>query len=150
MKDFIVIHHSLTHDGKTVNWNAIRRYHVENRGWDDVGYHFGIEKIGDRYEILMGRMPHTQGAHTRELSMNTTGIGICCVGNFDLAPPPPELTDKLVELLRWLCHDYRISSGHVIGHCEVGEMVGLRWQDGQYKTCPGRQFDMGRLRSFLS
>lgn len=147
-KEWIIVHHSLTRDGSTVSWDAIRRYH-KSLGWDDIGYHYGVELVNDKYEILMGRMPNEKGAHTKELNMNSVGIGICCVGNFDLGPPPQEQMDKLIELVRWLQSDFHITKSHVLGHREVGALVGFDWTKGNYKSCPGKRFDMNKLRSYL-
>lgn len=145
MKHYIVIHHSLTADGKTVNWQAIRRYHVIERGWDDIGYHYGIEKVGDTYEILLGRLPDQHGAHCKELGMNTFGYGICLVGNFDEAPPPAEQVDIAVGLVRYLMRQDAISVDHVLGHGEVQKLAGY----DQVKSCPGKLFDMNKFRSYL-
>jgi N-acetyl-anhydromuramyl-L-alanine amidase AmpD len=81
--------------------------------------------------------------------MNYIGIGVVLVGNFDMAPPKAEQTDKLVELIRWLQKDYRISRSHVLGHREVGALAGYDWTEGQFKSCPGRYFDMNKLRGYL-
>lgn len=44
----VIIHHSLTRDGKTVDWNAIDKYHREVKGWKKVGYHCGVERINQQ------------------------------------------------------------------------------------------------------
>jgi hypothetical protein len=135
----IVLHHSATADGSTVSWNAIRRYHVQVRGWKDIGYHFGIEAVADpgggpeSYEILMGRLPDRVGAHC--LHRNADSLGVCCVGDFDAWPPPPAQWTKAVELTAWLCRRWNISTAFVHGHREFAR-----------KTCPGRLFDLERFR----
>lgn len=149
-KKYIILHHSLTADGSTVSWDAIRRYHVQERGWDDVGYHFGIEQIGDRYEILVGRMLTETGAHCKELAMNVVGLGICLVGNFDDAPPSGAQLVVLRKLVKSLQEVFGIQTSHVLGHREIGKLSGFDWTAGQYKSCPGRQFDLNAFRSRLS
>ena len=110
--DSIVLHHSLTKDGMTVSWNAIRNYHMHKLRWRDIGYHLGIEWIGRmhethrQYEILMGRMLNDTGAHCR--GMNTKSIGICFLGNFDLEKPPLEQWWKGVKLVRSLMEIFDI------------------------------------------
>ena len=143
----IVIHHSLSKDGNLSNWNAIRKYHTQTLGWDDVGYHWGIEKIGSSYEILMGRSMNKRGAHCIDLGMNRVGIGVCLIGNYDVAEPPGEAKTKLIELCLWLIDMYKISICDVLGHREVQALAGIREEDR--KTCPGRLFPLEQFRGAL-
>jgi hypothetical protein len=135
----IILHHSFTADSKTVSWGAIKKYHTKELGWADIGYHFGIELINDDYQILMGRMPGKYGAHCKEFAMNSTSIGVCFIGNFDVRTPNSMLWEKGLELVRWLKEIYQIPLEHIQGHKDYAT----------YKTCPGLLFDMDNFRSDL-
>jgi N-acetylmuramoyl-L-alanine amidase len=136
----IVIHHSATQDGKTVSWNAIRWYHVHTHGWRDIGYHAGVELIDTEYEILLGRMLTEPGAHCVDAGMNSKSIGICVVGNFDLAPPATKQLDLVVRLTRSLMDLLSIPTENVHRHSDFAK-----------KTCPGKLFPwaefIGRLHA---
>lgn len=136
--EIIVLHHSATQDGPTVSWGAIRRYHVEQRGWKDIGYHFGIELLHLDYEVVLGRMPTEPGAHC--LGWNFRSLGICCVGNFDAYGPDPGMWATALKLVRSLMGIYGIERARVIGHREAA-------QDG--RSCPGRLFDLEKFRGEL-
>lgn len=126
---FIIMHDSLTEDGQTVSWGAIRKYHVEVKGWADVGYTFGIELIGDRYEILSGRMLGQSGAHCP--GYNASGIGICLIGNFDLTEVPHEQWEVAIKLTAHLAKSFSIPEVNIMGHKEA--MLD--------RTCPHKNFD---------
>ena len=130
----IIIHHSLTKDSKTVSWNAIRKYH-KDLGWDDIGYHFGVELVGDNYEILLGRLMTEVGAHTK--GQNKSSIGICLVGNFDDTSPPKQQWDLAAKLVASLCEILYITSRSVYGHRKFAS----------YKSCPGRAFNIGKFKN---
>lgn len=138
----IVLHHSATKDSGTVSWNAIRRYHVNDCCWTDIGYHFGIERVDDTgspddsYEILMGRMPDVDGAHTA--GQNYQAIGICFVGDWDKEPPPDGQWKQGLKLVRWLCRQFNIPYSEIYGH-----------RDFANKTCPGTQFDVEKFKEEL-
>jgi N-acetyl-anhydromuramyl-L-alanine amidase AmpD len=134
----IIIHHSLTKDSDTVSWSAIRRFHLSN-GWSDIGYHFGIEKVNETYEVLMGRMPNKKGAHCKEQGMNSKSIGVCFVGNYDIEVPPPEVWTMGIRLVRWLMGEFEIKWQEVYGHTEFAT----------HKSCPGKMFDMDLFRAHL-
>lgn len=134
---YIILHHSLTKDSGTVSWNAIRRYHTKTLGWNAIGYHWGIERIGNHYEIIVGRMSDRVGAHVR--GMNANSIGICFIGNYDKDKVSDDMWAAGLRLVRWLQKIYKISTEDIRGHKEFAE-----------KTCPGKNFDLNLFRSNLT
>ncbi len=135
--DSIVIHHSLTKDGSTVSWGAIRKYHMDPAGpynMQDIGYHFGVELIGDHYEVLLGAMPNEEGAHCKDAGMNHKALGICVVGNFDVDQVPDGALSCLIKLVRWLMGKYGIPVPRVYRHSDFAK-----------KTCPGKLFPWARF-----
>lgn len=128
----IILHHSLTRDSATVSWGAIRDYHVRHNGWSDIGYHFGIERLRNQIEILMGRFPNRSGAHCR--GNNMASIGVCFVGNFDADPVPDDQWQMGVKLCQYLMKTFHIQTVH--GHCEINPQ----------KTCPGKLFNLNKFR----
>lgn len=139
----IIIHHSLTEDSQTVSWNAIRDYHINVCKWNDIGYHYGIELVGNQYDIFKGRMDDEDGAHC--LGFNADSIGICVVGNFDLLHPCIAQLELLKKLVRSLMTIYGIKHENVLGHRETYALRKVPVE----KTCPGSQFDMAAFRASL-
>ncbi|MCX8129790.1 MAG: peptidoglycan recognition protein family protein [Clostridia bacterium] len=130
----IIIHHSLTKDGKVVDWTAITKYHIEHNGWSNNGYHWGIERVGDKWVIQKGRAENVQGAHTKEQGMNVKSIGICVVGNYDIDDLPKQAFDLLVSLIKDINKRYK-KSFPIESHNKYAK----------YKTCPGKKFPLKKL-----
>jgi hypothetical protein len=138
----IIIHHSATKDAGTVSWNAIRRYHINECKWNDIGYHFGIEWVEDalhlgHFETLIGRMPDQDGAHTT--GHNSKAIGICLIGNLDEEPVPLGQWEEAKRLVRWLLKEFKLTTESVYGH-----------RDFAPKTCPGKKFNLTNFRRELT
>jgi len=142
----IIVHHSWTRDTPSLSLDAIRRYHVETNGWSDIGYHWVVELVQKRFEVIMGRPLTRTGAHAIELDMNHRAIGICLVGKFDNHVPPAGLLDKTEQLILWLQATYKIPGQNILGHRDVGMMAGYDWQQDQYKSCPGASFPLQEFK----
>ena len=71
----IVWHCSATKEGVDVSAATIRKWHVDGRGWRDIGYHYVIELDG---AIKQGRPLQQTGAHVS--GHNGDSVGICYVG----------------------------------------------------------------------
>ena len=139
-KTHIMIHHSATRDSETVSWGAIRRYHIETMGWKDIGYHLGVELVGDHYEVMLGRDLEANGAHCYQDGMNVKALGVCFVGNFDKVAPPSEMLVFAARKLRPIMKRLSIpaNSTNVVRH-------------GAYapKTCPGILFPFAAFIALL-
>lgn len=149
-REFIVLHHSLTKDGATVSWGAIEDYHRRVEGWRDIGYHYGVELVGDRFYVMLGRPENENAAACREAEMNARGVHVCFVGNYDELPPTLSMIEVAVRrVLLPVMHRHGITPERIIGHRDAGAMAGFDWHKGQYKTCPGRAFDLDLVRRLV-
>jgi N-acetyl-anhydromuramyl-L-alanine amidase AmpD len=50
-------------------------------------------------------------------------------------------------MIEWLMNLYDIPVENILGHREVGKLAGHDWRLGQFKTCPGKGFDMDKFRA---
>ncbi len=121
---YLIVHHTATARDLTTA-EAVRRYHVESREWDDIGYHYFIEADG---RLQKGRADNVRGAHCRADDMNGKSLGICLAGHFDLEPPTIGQMMALAALLKALMAKYEVSAENVLGHGEVS---------GASTSCPG-------------
>jgi len=133
----IIIHHSLTKDSGTVSWGAIRRWHVEHEGWEDIGYHTGIELVYTEYEMFMGRVWDKIGAHTR--GQNDKSLGFIFVGNYDLEPPPKKMLEVGARVIALWMRLFNIPRDNIYRHSDFAS----------YKSCPGTEFDLEELKKWL-
>lgn len=168
-KKYIVIHHSLTKDGNTVNWDAIRRYHMSWRldgesitaaeaqearaagktveaPWDDIGYNYGIENVNGKDQFLLGHSLYTPGTHAS--GFNTNGIGICVLGNFQKIAPPKdkfEMAALACQYMRKIWWDKLKINLQVIGHRETFVLL----KKPVHKDCPGSAWDLDLFRDLV-
>ena len=130
----MAIHHTETYaDKPAVRVRAIQAYHMDGRGWCDIGYHFLIGADGSIYE---GRPYALLGAHTG--GQNSGNVGISFVGCFHdkgcaAMPPtnPPEAMLKAAARLMGTLHALEgivLDADHVKGH---------RDHKGASTDCPG-------------
>ena len=73
--DTIVIHCSATPSNMDIGVDKIRKWHVDDNGWDDIGYHYVIRRDGT---LEIGRDEAMVGSHAR--AVNGTSIGVCLIG----------------------------------------------------------------------
>lgn len=124
-----IIHHSLTDDNKVLSdFKAIKNYHINVKGWNDIGYHDIFEYEKGKLVHRDGRKTWVNGAHT--LGQNTKSLGVCLVGNYDKDTPTQEQYNFIAETL---CKKYHKTCGYMpfYGHREYS-----------IKTCPGRNFSI--------
>jgi N-acetyl-anhydromuramyl-L-alanine amidase AmpD len=97
----------------------IRRWHMQENGWKDIGYHFVIDRNGD---IVEGRPIERAGAHVR--NHNANSIGICLIGGWGGATTD-QFEEHFTELQRqalWKLLDDltpKFPDARIRGHNEV-------------------------------
>ncbi|MFZ5942906.1 MAG: peptidoglycan recognition family protein [Bacillota bacterium] len=141
----IVIHHSASPRGfwrgekwVSVDGEMIRGWHVNERGWSDIGYHYVVLPDG---KVEVGRPLDKIGAHTRAGNRNFTAIGICLIGNFEYDSVGPEQLKGLVNLIKKLQRVYNIPVEKIETHKEI---------PGSNTQCPGRFFPREVLNKYLN
>ena len=70
----VILHCTATPADRALTVKEIRRWHVEGRGWADIGYHFVIHQDGT---IEKGRHIDKIGAHTWGNNYGSIGVAYC-------------------------------------------------------------------------
>ena len=101
--DKLIVHCSATREGQYISVDTIRDWHVNGRGWNDIGYHFYIDLDGN---IFKGRNIEKMGAHCK--GQNRYSIGVCYCGGVEKDGKTPKDTrnekqkESLLAVLRTL------------------------------------------------
>lgn len=127
---------------------GIYDFHVNGRGWNDIGYNVLIDKWGRLWEGRFGGLEKPViGAHA--LGVNDETFGISALGNYDTASAPQVMVDNIERFIAWKFGRHHVDpSGTatiggqrrhtVIGHRNVGQTA-----------CPGRYLyaKLGEIRA---
>ena len=125
MRDMIIIHCSDTTPKMDIGAKEIKHWHVNENGWDDIGYHLVIKRDGS-YE--QGRPFDINGAHA--FGFNHRSIGVCMVGGRNHSGGPEanftlDQYESLKYIVKYLKSLYPIEM--VLGHRDL---------PGVTKACP--------------
>ena len=75
-------------------------YHVNSRGWNDIGYNFLVDRYGRVFEGRYGGITRpVLGAHAGGFNTNSTGVAM--LGTFTSSRPPAAMLSALKRLLAW-------------------------------------------------
>lgn len=140
--EYIIVHHTATDIG---NAFLINRSHHDRGFWHGLGYHFLIDngtlgKGDGQIEASPRWIRQQDGAHCKAGGMNTKGIGIGLVGNFNEALPTPNQIKSLVYLTKTLEQGYSIRSSRILQHRQV---------PGARTDCPGNQFPWSNFQAYV-
>ena len=111
--------------------DEIRRWHTEERGWSDIGYHAIVHRDGS---VAHGRSDDRKGAHVA--GRNSTTIGVSLVGGRGGVANgkfEDNFTPEQDEALRKLIGEYKEK------HPKIETVSGHN--DYASKACPG--FNVG-------
>lgn len=120
---YIILHHAAA---ESCTADDIHSWHLDKK-WAGMGYNYFIRKDGT---IYTGREELQCGAHTEDY--NTSGMGICCEGNYMAETMPAAQKAALIELIK----DIRNRYGNlpIKGH-----------RDLNATSCPGNNFPMTEI-----
>jgi hypothetical protein len=117
----LTVHHTVTPNNDSMSMPArmrqIQNFHINSRGWCDIGYHFLIGQDGRVYQ---GRVENILGAHAA--GANTNNVGISFIGTFTSAAPSDAMMGAAARIMNAMSRTYGIAldRNKVQGHRQVG------------------------------
>lgn len=147
----LAIHHTMTAETSNGTFEGrlrqIQAFHIDTRGWCDIGYHFLVTTDGRVWE---GRPASVLGANVANNNSGTAGVsfvgcfqpGACGTANTE---PPPRMLEGAGKLLQILVRRWQIA-------VTTDSLKGHRDFPGASTACPGDSLyaHLGELRSVAS
>ena len=117
---------------------SIYAYHVQSRGWSDIGYNFLVDKFGRVWEGRYGGVDRpVVGAHT--LYYNEYSFAMSAIGNFETTRPRDVMLQAYGSLFAWKLSLHGVDAGstdQLVGSTHFQAINGHR--DAASTACPGR------------
>ncbi|GHJ41723.1 hypothetical protein Sm713_73320 [Streptomyces sp. TS71-3] len=128
---------------------SIEVHHIDDEGWDDIGYNFAVDHCGTIYEGRAGGATQpVRGAHTR--GFNAHSVGIAAIGTFGAGQPVPRpMIEAIAAIAAWKLPEnvsplgtVRLVASSNGGRYAKGATVDLNvisgHRDGDSTDCPGQ------------
>lgn len=139
-----VVHHTVSSNTYSADQvpamlRSIQAYHVQARGWSDIGYNFLVDRFGRIWEGRQGGVDkEIRGVHASEANGVSTGISV--IGNFDIAPVPSAVVNSVSALIAWKLAIHKVVVGETfkLGTTTLPNVIGHRDVPSAQTACPGR------------
>jgi len=135
---FGFVHHTVGANGYSAEdvpaiLRGIHSYHVEVRGWDDIGYNLLVDRFGTAYEGRAGGLEAAViGAHAG--GFNTESFGVSLMGDFSNVAPPREAIEGLARLLAW---KFDVHHADATGSMTTTSRGSTRYEEGRKVVLAG-------------
>jgi hypothetical protein len=93
---------------------SVRNYHRNEKKWQDIGYHFAIDRAGRVWQL---RSLAYEGQHVRY--NNEHNVGVVVLGNFDLQSMTQAQKDKIRSFGTLVRKQYNLSASRIYTHQEI-------------------------------
>jgi hypothetical protein len=138
-------------------------YHVRSNGWNDIGYHFLVDKCGTVFEGRAGGIDKpVLGAHTYGFNTGTSSISV--LGDYGETTANTAVRESVAKVAAWKLGLYGIDpTGTVVltagadnGTYMAGQKATLHrisgHRDGYPTECPGRHLydDLPEIRTLAA
>ncbi|MER7402007.1 N-acetylmuramoyl-L-alanine amidase [Streptomyces sp. NPDC000070] len=135
-------------------------YHVRSNGWNDIGYHFLVDKCGTVFEGRAGGIDKpVLGAHTYGFNAATSSVSV--LGDYTTATTSTAARESVAKVAAWKLGLYGLdptgttvlTAGADNGKYKLGQKVTLHrisgHRDGYPTACPGQNLydDLPEIRT---
>jgi hypothetical protein len=117
---------------------SIYAYHVQSRGWSDIGYNYLIDRFGRIWEGRYGGVDRAVvGAHT--LGFNDDSFAASAIGNYQITKPSKAMIQAYATLFAWKLslHGVTASSTHQYVTSRFFQAINGH-RDAAATLCPGQ------------
>ncbi|MFE6520723.1 N-acetylmuramoyl-L-alanine amidase [Streptomyces sp. NPDC057794] len=135
-------------------------YHVKSNGWNDIGYHFLVDKCGTVFEGRAGGIDKpVLGAHAYGFNADTSSVSV--LGDYSATAANVAIRESVAKVAAWKLGLYGadptgtvvLTAGANNGKYKLGEKVTLHrisgHRDGYPTECPGQNLyaDLPQIRT---
>ncbi|MET9817952.1 MULTISPECIES: N-acetylmuramoyl-L-alanine amidase [unclassified Streptomyces] len=161
----VFVHHTAGTNDYTCEESAsvvrgVFLYHVRSNGWNDIGYHFLVDKCGTVFEGRAGGIDKpVLGAHTYGFNAATSSVSV--LGDYTTATTNTAVRESVAKVAAWKLGLYGLdptgttvlTAGADNGKYKLGQKVTLHrvsgHRDGYPTACPGQHLydDLPEIRA---